>query len=1804
MVLCGSEAGPHIGNFASGYVVPPRTSTGLREIVANLMAATPLANQIDTDNDTLYDTVENVIGTDLNNSDSDFDLLSDYEEIQLDSDPLDPDTNSDGLSDYTEVHNVTSVDIDGDGVTNIWDYDNDGDGVNDEVDISPFSNSTLNERFHFDVKMDGKPTYITLQFRPKNSENLKLYYQMWDWPSDDEGSMKDMDGSLEDLKVIPQLNLTVNVRPNQTEVADFGMLVTDNGMYAPVYPVWENDDIVAFSAQIFYNASSPMTLSMDAELMWRVLGYRDERAIALKAYNGKVVSANADGTVTANATEVTTVEKFQWIELSEDKVALKLKDGPYLSLASNGFVMANGYEIGDAEIFRLLHPTNTTVCLEAANGKCVAVASNGTLVASGANTTASAAFELINEGHLGEWTILVTYQDSFMLTGYTASETYGTELGLFYSADEQQTIRANLLMGYDFLRNSTTHLSDMPAVLSSYSADVSSLVRSFSTSDEAFVIMSNTMLPDALDSLPENQTLPVIMAVEETVKMVEMSEFQPGSGNRISLNFTFEPLITTKTLKLNFYNTTSYGALEIEGIMSHIGGWELSEEARFNVQTLVLAWNSGEQCITKMGVQDVSSAGQPEWFVAFPIAFESMMLLAQGGLGLKAYQALKYLRLKGWNSASITRLLKTGSNAGGFKLWAKMCQKISKAKEGFAGIKGLSTLKKIMKGLEVLGIIIDVGLSILTGFLIADQIGGHLGKSMGASFGIVAATYAIIYALILYGIGQIPYVGWIISLAIVLADIFGGFSDKLMGWLMGIFGPKEDGIVEGWLEDVGLPSISILDKDLNGLDVGDRISVELNTSSKVNVTTGTRYSLAQSCWYRPYVSIDAPPGSYSNTSATGVPSTSAMTTTTGYNWKTERFETSAWIEPGIGMPNFPVSIRLNIDYNLGHVWHHWILFVPCYHHDYQRGTSSSPFTTVYYDVLPETIDDFGSWRGVTPLDHDGDGLADVNETRSNAFRYDTDADGLNDKYETEIGLDPKNFDTDMDGLIDCFELTFDTNATDRDTDGDGLPDYQELSGYLINFNYLGDPAKQFKMRVFSDPRVADTDGDGVDDYDEYLSGLNPRSADTDGDAIADVAKPRVETTVEFVNDIEMTMDIAGLYDIAVDEKGYVYVFGQAGYQERSESGVDSHLWIYDSNLTLISLWNITNTWPAGELRDCMAIDEKNGLIHFANYYLDVPETDYADRANIKTFYLNGTQVGGTWGSKTDIEMWFPLNFNVDPEGNVYVARCSAWFTGLGSNDFTIYMKAYVDKYASNRTLLKTWGSYGLELDKFTNIQDIVVDTKYDRIYVADDGQNMTWFVDHPDRVDRVAVFDIDGNYQRSINGFNNGTLSIPFNNPTGVDVDSDGYLYVADSGNYRVHKFDPYGIPITSWGGQGTEEGNFEVPPTQVAVDSEGNVYVMQTLITEGYSFSRISKFAQRTVPAEPIQDDVPDRDGDGLLNTAETAGWDVTFTNTTGTFTIHVDSDPMLSDTDFDGLSDDAEFLMGLNPRSPDTDDDGVSDLTEYEWHQSPGMNPAHYDTDGDGLPDGTELTYGSNPTLQDTDGDGLSDFEEFQLNTNPADVDTDDDGLSDYQEVLFNSNPTVPDSDGDFLFDGAEKAKNANPRSGDTDDDNLLDGYEVLLGTNPISNDTDGDNLTDGFEVGYWLNPLSNDTDNDGLLDAIELQKGTDPWDGDGDLDGIPDREEKDANHSSLLDAYWSPYPNIPLQQFSSNTYVSPVPEPRPSPSPSPSPKPEPPKTQNVAVPAEYIYALVIVAATTVCGLLLIANRRKRLVARTKQL
>ena len=75
-----------------------------------------------------------------------------------------------------------------------------------------------------------------------------------------------------------------------------------------------------------------------------------------------------------------------------------------------------------------------------------------------------------------------------------------------------------------------------------------------------------------------------------------------------------------------------------------------------------------------------------------------------------------------------------------------------------------------------------------------------------------------------------------------------------------------------------------------------------------------------------------------------------------------------------------------------------------------------------------------------------------------------------------------------------------------------------------------------------------------------------------------------------------------------------------------------------------------------------------------------------------------------------------------------------------------------------------------------------------------------------------------------------------FINPTGVAIDGLGNIYVVDSMNTCIQKFDSNGNYLGEWGSYGSGNGQFKWP-YGVAVDGQGNVYVADT------GNNRIQKF-------------------------------------------------------------------------------------------------------------------------------------------------------------------------------------------------------------------------------------------------------------------------------------------------------------------------------------------------------------------------
>ncbi len=98
-----------------------------------------------------------------------------------------------------------------------------------------------------------------------------------------------------------------------------------------------------------------------------------------------------------------------------------------------------------------------------------------------------------------------------------------------------------------------------------------------------------------------------------------------------------------------------------------------------------------------------------------------------------------------------------------------------------------------------------------------------------------------------------------------------------------------------------------------------------------------------------------------------------------------------------------------------------------------------------------------------------------------------------------------------------------------------------------------------------------------------------------------------------------------------------------------------------------------------------------------------------------------------------------------------------------------------------------------------------------------------------------------------------------FFKPSGVAVDKSGNVYVGDSGNYRVKKFDPEGRLITQWGSPGQGDGQFNTIAS-VKVDGSGIVYVFDTDFGK-WQYNRIQKFTPYGQFIGKLERKTPDAD-------------------------------------------------------------------------------------------------------------------------------------------------------------------------------------------------------------------------------------------------------------------------------------------------------------------------------------------------------
>jgi hypothetical protein len=1397
----------------------------LASLVTQLMAVTTDTN--DTDSDGLPDSVEWVIGTDHLNNDTDHDRLGDYEEVNLTLDPRSIDSNRDGIPDCFEVEGVVR-DLDGDGVDNGWDWDNDDDGVVDSIDISPFAMTGTVSSFDLSINTSGGPTYVNLQLRTANPDNLRLMEQVWDWPDDDKGQMQDLDGSSKDVTVTPMLVFETDTALDPTAVAEYGMFVDDLTVYVPLAPVKDLGNTVAFNGRMFIpDQGGPVQVTGEIALRWLVTGYSDTWVVGLEAPGGEYVSVDETGVVRADSTELSAGAGLDITTSATGTLMLKAGNGRFLRVGTGSLVAATAIETDSACEFVKEAVGDGIVLRSERNKKYLSVDdSDGALYANVTTKADAAVFGLTEPWVLPKAITLAVYPEDFMLTGISVEENFGTDLGTFYGGSVEDLTAANLLLAYSFLRNTTTNVSDMPAILADEGINISYHGATFVHRDLAVIATTGEGLRDLIGDLPQDRILPITTIMEDRSTALELSELEGGSyikGSSLSLDLGAHEVVATKILKTNWYDTSNGTAVETEEVLEALDAYGLTGESMLLLAALSIVWNVGEHRVVQVG--DQSAEFETPDLENITDAIFNMVSYGLGSLS-EAGSAIKnsynygtaFEQIK--DAQSLSKLAKSGA----VELTDQGLEQIDIAKSSLKNIKWANRVSKV---LDWAGFIADIGIAVFTFIAMVVESGWN---AAGVGSALVTSTLLLAYGLAVGWIagmlGMAGPAGWVFAgtflLLVAFAELISWLAsdDSLSEWLVNkLVAPMTDQVERSTVSsEVIHENLTIDDRDGNGLDVGDRIQYNCEITSTV---TAKRYSKPGIIRYRGPDSRDLDDSYLIITSyvyENGVKDERGNNGESISNdenivngdlisyKKHTTYELGPYIEPQAPAVNHQFTVVLGFDYKIIY-WSCFAFIAWWCSRESHTDSFERDWITLYFDVMPASIDTFAGWTAITSNDRDGDGLNSTEETRSNAMLWDTDGDGLGDSYELTIGTDPMNADTDGDGVGDLLEIQLGTDAKRLDSDGEGLDDGMEYRGWVTSFNYSGE---EFFWHVASDPRVADTDGDVVSDYLEYWSLLNPMSLDTDGDGLLDRAHDYWIS--EFAHDTAFDYSTeSAAVDIEIDEDGYVYMLYQSIQTSFPWTVLEQGFYVYYPNGTVNTSWAMPTDHVVSDF-DVGA----DGLL-YVSFYVD--QDPY--RSIIRTYSRNG-----------------------EPKGEYDNGFDNLWCLAVDTDNGHFYLGGM----EGCQTVLQ-YDLSGNVTKMFSDINPTALEL---------DGNGFLYAVHRRAGQYEVVKVDIADGTSRSFGatGSANGT----FTNPYDVAVDSDGFILVADRGNHRVQKFDHLGRYVGQF--NFTDMGNGTLDsPLSVCVDGDDNILVLEGMGND------IHRYVQSYIKIQVEQDqEFEDTDQDMLV--------------------------------------------------------------------------------------------------------------------------------------------------------------------------------------------------------------------------------------------------------------------------------------------------------------------------------------------------
>lgn len=615
------------------------------------------------------------------------------------------------------------------------------------------------------------------------------------------------------------------------------------------------------------------------------------------------------------------------------------------------------------------------------------------------------------------------------------------------------------------------------------------------------------------------------------------------------------------------------------------------------------------------------------------------------------------------------------------------------------------------------------------------------------------------------------------------------------------------------------------------------------------------------------------------------------------------------------------------------------------------------------DGLADRVEVTFSSLDPTLADTDGDGTLDPDE--------DTDSDGLDTRAEIDNGTSPTAADTDLDGLEDGREVReVGTDPRAPDTDEDGLTDATEL-------------------RLGTDPLVADTDGDGIVDSNEtFTTTARNAAANT---TVAVTGQGDVASGVTIRADNATDLRTPGVETARASP--FVQLESAREFQQaevtieynESRAGSESQLALYTYNRTLGTFVRLDSTVDAandtvtatttGFSRFVVFNVENWGEVLSAQRPEEAPEDAQPGQVPVDVAFVLDSSGSMRGNDPNDLRLVGSKRFvgaliEGDRAAVVDFDSRARLLQGLTT-----------DLDAANRSIdrIDSFGGTNIgagirtanaEFDRASN------DSRAKVMIVLSDGftfpessarrqaeraaaRNITIYTIGFGNPDRRLLRDIAAEtggsftFVQDVNDLPEVFSRIAENTTGPTDSDGDGLSDAVErqgfvGGRGEQIQTDPFDADTDN---DGLEDG--QETATFVNVSDDGTQVDLPEGTIELPEGQRVSGDYYK-LNSDPT---VVDTDGDGLSD----------FEETRETQSVQLTDEP----------SDTTEFIDARR-----NGNDGGQYLTTIEATSDPYLS----DTDADFISDGEEVAQGTAPDRRDTDGDGITDFEESQATSDPT--------------------------------------------------------------------------------------------------------------------------------------------------------------------------------------------------------------------------